>query len=121
MIKYTELLCETFGSGKNQKHGYPGHPEIELALLRLYHKTQNLRHLELAKFFINERGNPTGQDGQHYYTVEAKLRGDSDHTRPDYYPEVKAYWLVSMLIPLERIILNFILGINKHINRLSSK
>lgn len=36
--------------------GYPGHQEIELALLRLYEVTGNEKHLKLAKFFIDERG-----------------------------------------------------------------
>lgn len=36
--------------------GYPGHPEIELALMRLYHHTKNRKYLELAEHFINVRG-----------------------------------------------------------------
>lgn len=36
--------------------GYPGHPEIELALLRLYDITKNEKYLTLAKHFIDVRG-----------------------------------------------------------------
>ena len=36
--------------------GYPGHPEIELALMRLYRCTQEERYKELALHFINVRG-----------------------------------------------------------------
>lgn len=36
--------------------GYPGHPEIELALVKLYKKTGNAHALELAKHFIDVRG-----------------------------------------------------------------
>lgn len=36
--------------------GYPGHPEIELALMRLYRCTGNERYRELALHFINVRG-----------------------------------------------------------------
>lgn len=36
--------------------GIPGHPEIELALLKLYRLTNNAHFLELAKMFIDERG-----------------------------------------------------------------
>lgn len=36
--------------------GYPGHPEIELALMRLYRCTGNVKYRELALHFINERG-----------------------------------------------------------------
>ena len=36
--------------------GYPGHPEIELALMRLYRSTGQDRYKELALHFINARG-----------------------------------------------------------------
>ncbi|TVY48525.1 Non-reducing end beta-L-arabinofuranosidase [Lachnellula occidentalis] len=91
ILKYVDLLCLTFGPTPEQKHGYPGHPEIELALLRLYAKNKNPKHLALAEYFIAERGNPTGQDGRHYYDVEAEARGDREHERPVYYPKSRSY------------------------------
>jgi DUF1680 family protein len=91
IVKYVELLHQTFGPGPDQRHGYPGHPEIELALLRLYERTKNAKHLDLARYFIEERGNPTGQNGEHYYAVEAKERGDRDHEVPAYYPKNQTY------------------------------
>ena len=36
--------------------GFPGHPEIELALMKMYRVTGNKKYLELAEFFINTRG-----------------------------------------------------------------
>lgn len=36
--------------------GYPGHPEVELALMRMYRETENVKYLELAKHFIDVRG-----------------------------------------------------------------
>ncbi|KAF2105479.1 hypothetical protein BDV96DRAFT_617774 [Lophiotrema nucula] len=48
ILEYVDLFCDTFGPGKDQIHGYPGHPEIELALLRLHERTGNARHFELA-------------------------------------------------------------------------
>ncbi len=36
--------------------GYPGHPEVELALLKLYRATGDRKCLELAKHFIDVRG-----------------------------------------------------------------
>lgn len=36
--------------------GYPGHPEIELALIRLYRCTKEEKYKELALHFINVRG-----------------------------------------------------------------
>lgn len=92
ILRYVDLLCATFGSGPDQKHGYPGHPEIELALLRLYEKTQDQRHRELAAYFLHERGNRNGQDGRHYYDVEAEARGDRENERPAYWPANRSYW-----------------------------
>ncbi len=43
-----------FGPGKRM--GYPGHPEIELALVKLWRATGEKRYLELARFFIENRG-----------------------------------------------------------------
>lgn len=92
LVKYVDLLYETFGPKPAQKHGYPGHPEIELSLLRLYEKTGNQKHLELARYFITERGNPTGQYGRHYYDVEAEARGEGEHQVPVYMKSKGAYW-----------------------------
>ena len=36
---FADLICKTFGPDEGQIHGYPGHQEIELALIRLYHVT----------------------------------------------------------------------------------
>lgn len=53
MCKNADLLCEIFGPEK--KEGFPGHPEIELALVRLYEVTGENRYLNLAKYFIDAR------------------------------------------------------------------
>lgn len=53
-----------------EKHpGFPGHPEIELALLRLYRATKNPHALELARHFIDARGVDAD-----YYTREIASR-----------------------------------------------
>ena len=41
MIRLADLICRTFGPEEGQNHGYPGHQEIELALVRLYRVTQD--------------------------------------------------------------------------------
>lgn len=64
-------ISEVFGPGENQKRGYPGHEEIELALIKLYRLTRDPAHLQLARFFIEERGREP-----HYFTLEAQARGD---------------------------------------------
>ncbi len=50
--------------------GYPGHPEIELALMRLYHATGEEKYKELSAHFINVRG--VDPD---YFVKEAAARG----------------------------------------------
>lgn len=92
IMKYVHLIRKTFGTGKNQIHGYPGHPEIELALLRLYSVTGNEDSYDLARYFLEERGNPSGVNGRHYFDVEAEARGDAPWKRPDAYPKAKSYW-----------------------------
>ena len=54
MLKNTEHIYDHFivkGNG-----GYPGHPEIELALMKMYRCTGNRHCLELAEHFIDNRG-----------------------------------------------------------------
>ena len=61
---------DVFGPGPNQKHGYPGHQELELALIKLYHLTKDKKHLDLATYFINQRGTKP-----YYFDEEAIARG----------------------------------------------
>ncbi|OAP56874.1 hypothetical protein AYL99_08986 [Fonsecaea erecta] len=98
LLKYVDLLYRTFGPREDQLPGYPGHPEIELALLRLFHRTRDSRHLELARFFLTERGRTT--DGKHFYEVEAKRRGEGSHTRMAYWGEANALWYYQADKPL---------------------
>ncbi|PNR97926.1 glycoside hydrolase family 127 protein [Petrotoga olearia] len=54
-VKFADLIVDTFGLDK--KRGAPGHPEIEMALVELYRETKNQKYLNLAKYFLEERGN----------------------------------------------------------------
>ena len=56
VCRMADLICKTFGPEQEQIHGYPGHPEIELALVRLYHAAGQRRYLETAKYFVDQRG-----------------------------------------------------------------
>jgi len=55
-LKFADLICATFGPEENQLHGYPGHEEIELALIRLYRYTKQKRYLACAQYFLAVRG-----------------------------------------------------------------
>jgi uncharacterized protein len=76
--RYVDHIAATFGPGPGQKRGYCGHPEIELALIKLHHVTGERAHLDLAAYFVDERGN----QHPHYFDVEAVARGD----------DPKKYW-----------------------------
>jgi DUF1680 family protein len=92
ILSYVDLLCRTFGHHHTQKHGYPGHPEIELALLRLFERTKDPKHLALARYFLDERGNPNGVNGRHFYDVEAQERGERENEMSMPSPTKGRYW-----------------------------
>ncbi|MDD2981695.1 MAG: glycoside hydrolase family 127 protein, partial [Hespellia sp.] len=54
--RFADYMCSTFGREEGKIKGYPGHPEIELALVKLYRVTGEKSYLELADFFVKERG-----------------------------------------------------------------
>jgi DUF1680 family protein len=54
--KNAGLLLRTFGTGPGQRRGFPGHQEIEIGLSKLFRATGNRAYLDLAKFFLDERG-----------------------------------------------------------------
>ena len=52
--RFANHMVTVLGPGKRE--GAPGHPEIEMALVELYRETGEARYLDLASFFINQRG-----------------------------------------------------------------
>ncbi|MDR0486711.1 MAG: glycoside hydrolase family 127 protein [Treponema sp.] len=70
ICRLADHICNTFGPEENKMHGYPGHPEIELALVKLYRVTGTRRYLEMAKYFVDVRG------GTPNYFVEEMKRPD---------------------------------------------
>ncbi|HZY40058.1 MAG TPA: glycoside hydrolase family 127 protein [Mucilaginibacter sp.] len=53
-LKNADLLVRTFGPDK--RHVAPGHEIVEMGLVRLYRITGKTDYLNLAKFFIDQRG-----------------------------------------------------------------
>jgi DUF1680 family protein len=53
-VRFAEYLDATFGPGK--RVATPGHPEIEMGLTELYRETGERRYLDLARFFLDQRG-----------------------------------------------------------------
>ncbi|XBX08546.1 glycoside hydrolase family 127 protein [Enterocloster clostridioformis] len=54
--KLADHIDGVFGPEEGKLHGYPGHQEIEIALLRLYDVSAEKRYLDLARYFIDTRG-----------------------------------------------------------------
>ncbi len=59
-LKSADLLCQVFGPEKVRD--VPGHQEIEIGLARLYRVTGDHHYLDLAKFFLDERGRDREED-----------------------------------------------------------
>ncbi len=81
MLKNAEHIYDRFITGKTE--GCPGHPEVELALLKMYRATGNSHCLALAEHFINSRGCDPD-----YYKKEAAARNwkvwGANPADPDY-------------------------------------
>jgi len=73
MIRYTDYIASTFGPEPGKRRGYPGHEEIELALVRLWKTTGERRFLDLASYFIDERG-----QGPQYFDIESDERNEDE-------------------------------------------
>jgi uncharacterized protein len=81
--KYIDLIGHTFGPNEGQLPGYPGHEELELALIKLYRHTNDLETLKLAKYFIDQRGQQP-----HYFDWEARQRNEDP---ADYWAKSHTY------------------------------
>ncbi len=71
LCRYADHIDASFGAEAGKARGYPGHPELELALVKLYRETGEKRYLQLAKYMIDERGREP-----HYFDQEAAKRGE---------------------------------------------
>ena len=58
--KNADLLTHVFGPGKNML--VPGHEEVEMGLVKLYRVTGKKEYLDLARFFLDQRGNAKGHE-----------------------------------------------------------
>lgn len=56
VIRLVDHIDTVIGPEDGKLHGYPGHPVIEMALMRLYGVTGDEKHLRLARYFVLERG-----------------------------------------------------------------
>lgn len=77
-IKSADLVCKVFGPEEDQLHDVPGHQEIEIGLVKLFRLTETQKYLDMAKYFLDMRGDTLsrtpytyGTDGNiKYYTQD---------------------------------------------------
>jgi uncharacterized protein len=62
-LKNADLLVETFGP--DRMHTVPGHEVTEIGLVKLFQVTAKRKYLELADFFIRERGHGSPEGGSY--------------------------------------------------------
>jgi DUF1680 family protein len=80
VCRYADCIGSVFGIEPQKKRGYCGHPEIELALVKLYRATGHSKYLELSRYFVDERGRQP-----HYFDAEAIARGEDPKEDPSKY------------------------------------
>ncbi|MDO4562510.1 MAG: glycoside hydrolase family 127 protein [Clostridia bacterium] len=71
VCRFTDLIDKTIGPEEGKLHAYPGHPEFELALIKLYEATGEERYLRLCEYVINERGKEPN-----FFQQELEKRGN---------------------------------------------
>ncbi|QEN85146.1 glycoside hydrolase family 127 protein [Labrys sp. KNU-23] len=70
MCRFADHIADMFGTEPGKRKGYCGHEEIELALVKLGRVTGQRKYLELARYFVDQRGQQP-----HYFDEEARARG----------------------------------------------
>ena len=75
--RWADHICRRFGPGKYP--GAPGHPEVEMALVELYRETGVRDYLDLAAFFLEQRGRSV-LNGSPYIQDHAPIRAQTSVT-----------------------------------------
>jgi uncharacterized protein len=84
-LKNADLLCQTFGPDKMKTA--PGHQVIEMGLAKLYRVTGEKKYLDLARFFLEQRGRlqPQGSSyNQDHIPVVQQTEGVGHAVRAGY-------------------------------------
>lgn len=68
--RFAEHIIRRFGPQEEKEHGFPGHQEVEIGLMKLYHVTGKEKYKSMARYFLEERGKNPG-----YFYEERKKRG----------------------------------------------
>ena len=83
MMEYADLVDRTFGPEPYKRQGYPGHEEIELALIRLFQVTGKVKYLKLSQYFIDQRG-----QRPNYFKLETQKHKNSDYWKDGIFKDI---------------------------------
>jgi DUF1680 family protein len=84
LLGVVRRLVEHIGTvfGPDKRAGTPGHPEVEMALVEVHRETGEATYLDLAKFFVDQRGRgllgPSPIGGRAYYQDRVPVRETAD-------------------------------------------
>ena len=103
LCRYADYIDSVFGpESEGKRRGWPGHEEIELALMKLFRATGNERYSALARYFINDRGTEpnlfTEEDRQ-----EKQALGTPRTMTDAYGHAVRAIYLLSGMADVARL------------------
>ena len=77
-MRFADYMADYFMSDKENSHkGYPGHEIAEMALAKLYELTGEKRYLDLAVYFLNERG-----QSPLFFAEEKRRREEREGVKP---------------------------------------
>lgn len=76
-IRFADHVDSLFGPGK--RSAVPGHEEIELALIKLWRVTGQDRYLNLARYFVENRGHTEGRGTTGEYSQDHLPVREQDH------------------------------------------
>lgn len=100
MCRYADYIEQVFKIEDSAAFTTPGHPELELALVKLYRATGEKRYLDLSKFFIDKHGN-NPKDRELYVTANSNYNMDALPLREVSQPDghcVRALYLLCGMI-----------------------
>ena len=80
VIRFVDHIDSVLGPEEGKLPGYPGHPVIEMALMKLYQVTGDPKHLKLAQYFVNQRG-----QAPLFFEEEQKRSGNSFYWKDSYF------------------------------------
>jgi hypothetical protein len=84
-IGYANCVYDCLGTEEGKIPGYPGHEVAEMALVALYGITKDERHLKLAKYFIDQRGQAPLFFDEECKKNNNKCHWDDTYVRKQYY------------------------------------